>query len=808
MNDEKYLKLKRELFDIYYYDLNDMQRKSVFTVNGPTLILAGAGSGKTTVLVNRITHILRYGNAYLSELVPSDVSDGTIEEMENAKKLSREELGVFLERFACDVPPPWSVMAITFTNKAANEIKNRLSAALGEDSDAVSDIWAGTFHSVCMRLIRRYGDTVGYSHNAGICDTDDSKKLITDCMKKLDIDQKNLPVKSVMNIISRAKDRLISAADFSSEAGSDYKLRQVARIYEMYSARLIESDLLDFDDIIMQTVFMLRFNDELRVRLQNRFRYVLVDEFQDTNPAQLELTLLLSGGYDNIMVVGDDDQSIYKFRGATVENILSFDKKFEKGVNVIRLEQNYRSTKNILDAANSVISKNTDRHQKKLWCDGDTGAPLKLVRLQNQLDEAKYVCDTVVDLVRDGEYGYGDFAVLYRMNSQSRTLEQAFARAGVPYRLLGGTRFFDRAEIRDMMAYLHVINNPSDNVHLRRIINVPKRGIGATSVEKAEMLSSSLGISMLELMKNASSYPALPGAAVKAMVAFAELIENLRTAAEECTVSELIRRTAEITGYEKMLEQMGEAEADRLDNLGELVSNAVQFEEQAENPSLAEFLLDVSLVSDVDKYDESADAVVLMTIHSAKGLEFPVVFVPGAEEGIFPGYQSIFDNSEIEEERRLCYVALTRAKKMVYLLHARERMLNGSTQFNRLSRFVSEIPPELLDEEDRTSDSLRRFSFGDEEEMHAIKTESRVPSLLSSAKKKSAEHNLGPIQKKTAPKLPVAEFSVGDRVHHVTFGDGTVLSKRTMGSDILYEIEFDKVGIKKLMATYARLSAI
>lgn len=807
MIKQRYLDLKHELFDLYYDNLNPMQRKSVYAVNGPTLILAGAGSGKTTVLVNRITHILRYGNAYHSDLVPDTVTDETISEMEKARELPREDLGIFLERFAFDVPPPWSVLAITFTNKAANEIKNRLASALGDDSDAAAEIWAGTFHSICMRLLRRYGDTVGYSRDVGICDTDDAKKLITDCMKKLNIDPKNLPVKSVMNQISRAKDNLISASEFSSQAGSDYKLKQIARIYEMYSARLIESNLLDFDDIIMQTVFMLKFNDELRTRMQNRFRYVLVDEFQDTNPAQLELTLLLSGGYDNIMVVGDDDQSIYKFRGATIENILSFDKRYEDNVSVIRLEQNYRSTKNILDAANAVIAKNTGRHPKELWCAGDEGDRLSLVRLPNQLDEAKYICDEVVDMVRDEGYNYRDFAVLYRMNSQSRSIEQALARAGVPYRLLGGTRFFDRAEIRDMMAYLCVINNPADNVHLRRIVNVPKRGIGASSLEKAEMLASSLGISMLELMKNATSYPTLPGAAAKSMVAFACMIEELRIAAEEGTVSELIRRVAELTGYEKMLEDLGEAEADRVDNLGELVSTAVQFEERIEVATLSEFLLDVALVSDVDKYDESADAVVLMTIHSAKGLEFPVVFLPGIEEGIFPGFQSIFDPSEVEEERRLCYVALTRAKKKLYLLHVRERMLNGSTQFNQLSRFAKELPDELLDEDDRAAVAGRHFSFGDEEEMHAIKAESRSPSPLGSTRKRSLEKNLGAI-KKTTPKPVFEEFNVGDRVRHVTFGAGTVLSKRSMGADILYEIEFDTVGTKKLMATYARLSAL
>ena len=805
MIEHRYIDLKHELFDIYYEKLNDMQRESVYSVNGPNLILAGAGSGKTTVLVNRITHIIRYGNGYAVNFIPDDLTEETIAEMEQAKSLPHDELGKFLERFSYDAPSPWSVMAITFTNKAANEIKARLSAAFGEGSEAAYEVWAGTFHSICMRLLRRYGEAVGYTSDAGICDTDDAKKLITDCMKKLNIDTKQLPVKSVMSAISRAKDNLMTAADFSKETGNDFKLKQIARIYEMYSARLLESNLLDFDDIIMQTVFMLRFNDEIWRKLQNRFRYVLVDEFQDTNVAQLELTMLLSGGYDNIMVVGDDDQSIYKFRGATIENILSFDRKYEN-VTVIRLEQNYRSTKNILDAANAVIKKNEGRHAKNLWCDGARGDEISLVRLQNQLDEAKYICDTITDAVSSGRYSYRDFAILYRMNSQSRTLEQAMAKGGVPYRLLGGTRFFDRAEIRDMVAYLCVINNPSDSIHLRRIANVPKRGIGERSLENAEMLASSLGISMLELMRNASHYEALPTAAAHSMEEFAKMIADFRVMADEGNISELIRRVYEDTGYEKMLEAAGEAEADRIDNVGELVSTAVQYEENADEPSLSEFLLDVALVSDVDKYDESADAVVLMTIHSAKGLEFPVVFLPGLEEGIFPGYQSIFNPEDIEEERRLCYVAITRAKEKLYLLNVHERMLNGSTQYNKVSRFVEEIPPELIDEQDKTGRSGRIMSFGDEKEMHSLKVrQNRNSPLGTSPARINAEKNLGIIKKENKPK-PSA-FAVGNRVRHVTFGPGTVLSVKPMGGDIMYEIDFDKVGTKKLMATFARLTA-
>ena len=805
MTTDRFTDLKHRLFDKYYEHLNPEQRRSIYSVDGPTLILAGAGSGKTTVLVNRLTHILRYGNGYNIHNGQFEITDQLCDEMEEALLLDHEKLGEYLERFSYNAPAPWSVMAITFTNKAANEIKKRIENILG-DSEKSSEIWAGTFHSICMRFMRRYGDSLGYSRDVGICDTDDAKKLILDCMKKLDIDSKNLPIKTVMTQISRAKDNLKNASEFSKEAESDYKMKMIARIYQMYEARLMESNLLDFDDIIMQTVNLLRYNDDIRNIVQNRFRYVLVDEFQDTNYAQLELTLLLSGGYDNIMVVGDDDQSIYKFRGATIENILSFDKKFDK-VNVIRLEQNYRSTQNILNAANAVISHNEGRHSKTLWCDGEKGAPIHLVKLQTQIDEAKYICETVTDKVAKGDLNYKDFAVLYRMNAQSRSIEQSLSRSGIPYRLLGGTRFFDRMEIRDVLAYLCVINNPSDTVHLRRIINVPKRGIGESTIEKAEMLASSLGVTMLEVMRNATSYPALPTASAKAMIAFTDLMDAIREECKEMTVSELVRKVIEHTGYERYVQAMGEEEKDRLDNLGELVSSAVQYEEQADDPSLAEFLMDIALVSDVDKYDETADAVVLMTVHSAKGLEFPVVFIPGMEEGVFPGFQSIFDISEIEEERRLAYVALTRAKKELYLLHTAERLLNGMTQYNSPSRFIKEIPEDLL-EFDYRSHTPFRFRFADEE-MHNVKLDKEKTDgiKMSGRRKESVERNLGITKEKPAVKLPLEVFDEGARVRHVTFGAGTVLSKQKVGGDIMYVIKFDVVGEKKLMATYARLKS-
>ena len=800
--DQEYLRIKRALFDSYYSFLNDKQRQAVYTVNGPLLILAGAGSGKTTVLVNRIAYIIRYGNAYESDLVPQDIDEAALEEMRHAQTLSGSELGDFLTRFAVAPPPAWTVLAITFTNKAANEIKARLGTVLGEGSADASDVWSGTFHSVCMRLLRRYCTEVGYQPGFGVCDADDAKKLISACMKQLNIDEKQLPAKAVMNLISRAKDSLKTPDDFAAEAGTDFKLKQAAKVYAVYQERLTTSNLLDFDDIIMQTVRLLRDCAPAREAIQNKFRYVCVDEFQDTNKAQLALTMLLSGRYNNIMVVGDDDQSIYKFRGATIENILNFENTFT-GAKVIKLEQNYRSTKTILDAANGVICRNSTRHDKKLWTNGAAGEKITLRKLGNQNDEARFICDQINAGLREKEHTYRDYAILYRTNAQSRNIEQSLTKSGIPYRMLGGTRFYDRQEVRDILAYLCIINNPLDDIRLKRIINVPRRGIGDKSIAVAESMALASGSSILEFIRHAQDYKAIPAAAAKAMEELVRLIDHLREKAAESSVSETIRSVVEITGYGKMLTDAGEAEAERLDNIGELISSAVQYESGTDTPSLSEFLEDVALVSDVDKYDESADAVVLMTIHSAKGLEFPVVFLPGMEEGIFPGHQSILNPDEIEEERRLAYVAITRAKKKLYITHVHDRLLNGTTQYNQLSRFVKEIPEELLEEADdfHAAPMQKRIVFG------------TMPSGAGAApmrtfgkpqgKPRSAASAAAP---KTAASKPAVRFAPGARVRHSTFGCGQVLSVREMGADLLYEIAFDTVGTKKLMASYARLT--
>ncbi|MGN1346509.1 MAG: ATP-dependent helicase, partial [Eubacteriales bacterium] len=526
-----FLSVKRALFDQYFENLNEKQREAVYTVNGPLLILAGAGSGKTTVLVNRLAYLIRYGDAYLSELVPDGVNEATIAEMRRAAALSHEELGNYLTRFAVNPPQPWQVMAITFTNKAAREIKTRIAAIFGEDSTEAAEIKSGTFHSICVQILRKYGDHIGYDRSFTICDTDDSKKQLQLCMKQLNIDDKVLPVKTIQNAISRAKDKLIGPEEYTRQAGADAKLKQIAAVYELYASKLKTQNLIDFDDIIMQTVRLLTECEDVRLTLQNRYKYISVDEYQDTNSAQLELTLLLSAKYRNIMVVGDDDQSIYKFRGAVIDNILNFDKNYENTA-VIRLEENYRSTKTILNAANAVIAKNNGRLGKTLWTNGNEGDKIIIKNLGNQNDEGRYIAEQILEGVKNGA-GFRDFAVLYRMNSQSRNIEQAFTKSSIPYRMLGGMRFFDRMEVKDIIAYLALINNPNDDLRLRRIINTPRRGIGDKSIQVAEALAYEEGCPMLEFLRRAKRYNAISQATANQMVAFVYLIDSFREAANQ-----------------------------------------------------------------------------------------------------------------------------------------------------------------------------------------------------------------------------------------------------------------------------------
>ncbi len=777
----RYIKAKRAIFDLAYGKLNPEQRRAVFTVNGPLLVLAGAGSGKTTVLVKRIAYLIRYGNAYFDENVPQELDEAEVVRLERAAELDADVMEDILPEFISDPCPPWRVLAITFTNKAADEIKSRLATSLGDESIS-REIWAGTFHSICMRILRRHGDKLGYPPGCTIYDTEDQKKLLQSCMKQLGIDEKLTPVKGVMAKISGAKDKLMSPEDFAADAGVDYSLRQVARIYTLYQKQLKEAGALDFDDIIMQTVCLLRQFPEIREEYARRFRYICVDEYQDTNHAQFVLTALLASRHRNLMVVGDDDQSIYKFRGATIANILDFDKNFDDAA-VIRLEQNYRSTGNILNAANHVIARNLGRKGKTLWTAAGEGEKIRVKKCDNQNAEARYIIDTITNQVAAGKRTYRDFAILYRMNAQSSNIERAFAKSGVPYRMLGGLRFTDRKEIRDVVAYLQLINNHSDKERLKRIINEPKRKIGPKAVETIEMLSLAEGVSMYEIMKRANIYPELANYASR-LGDFTAMIDDLTALASSVSLSELLEQTLDRTGYRQMLIDGGEEEAERLENIDEFRSGVVEYETGTEEPTLVGFLEETALVADVDRYDETADAVVMMTIHSAKGLEFPAVFLPGMEEGLFPTTQSAMDPEELEEERRLAYVAITRAKEKLYILHTRERLLFGSTRYNPISRFVSEIPDAIIDSE----------TFGQKHTSRPLPAEK-----VSGGDALTIGTSVG----RSAHRSPV--FAPGDAVVHLTFGRGTILSVTPMGADTLYEVMFEQVGTKRLMATYARL---
>ncbi|MBQ2249896.1 MAG: UvrD-helicase domain-containing protein, partial [Clostridia bacterium] len=683
---ERYLRAKRALFDKVYAFLNERQREAVYTVDHPLLVLAGAGSGKTTVLVRRIAFIIRYGNAYLSDRVPTGLSEDALLALEEAEKLPAEEIEqLWLPSFAEGACEPYRVLAITFTNKAAGEIRERLEQMFPDRPEAAADIVTGTFHSLCVRILRRHGELMGYRQGFTIYDADDTKKAVLAAMGRCDIDEKLLPVKSVINAIGRAKDKLLSPDAFSMEAGSDFRAKQVARVYEAYQQLLRESNAMDFDDLIMQTVLLLRAHPEICESYQRRFRYVCVDEFQDTNVAQLQLTVLLSGGYKNLMVVGDDDQSIYKFRGATIENILTFDRLFPEA-KVIKLEQNYRSTQRILDAANAVIANNAGRKGKTLWTAAGEGAKLQLLLCDDQNAEAREVVDTVSRLVSQKKATYRDFAVLYRTNAQSNSLEKAFARSAVPYRVLGGTRFSDRKEIRDAVAYLQVISNRDDNLRLWRIINEPRRKLGAKTLDAIAAIAEEQGCSRFSVIENASRYTALDRSRAT-LESFADLINGLAKDAETMRLDVLFDRMLDLSGYRQMWVDAGPEEAERLENLEEFKSGILEYMEENENPTLTGFLEETALVADVDRYDETADAVVLMTVHSAKGLEFPIVLLPGMEEGLFPGMQTVTGgNAEIEEERRLAYVAITRAKRELYILHTRSRLLYGQTMYNPLSR--------------------------------------------------------------------------------------------------------------------------
>ena len=795
MDKSEILALRRAVLEKDFARMNDRQKQAVFTVNGPLLILAGAGSGKTTVLINRIANILRYGDAYNSTYLRDDLDENDIAAckayIENGTPLTTESQ----EHLSVSACAPWRIMAITFTNKAAGELKDRLCAMLGE---AANDIWASTFHSTCARILRRDGERIGYSSHFTVYDTDDQRRLMKSILKELDISEKNITPKSILNEISRAKDSLIPPAEYALTVGDDFRLKIISRAYTTYQKRLEDADAMDFDDLINKVVELFKKCPDVLEYYQNRFRYLMVDEYQDTNHAQYTFVRMLAEKSGNLCVVGDDDQSIYKFRGATIENILSFENTFQNAT-VIRLEQNYRSTQNILDAANAVIEHNTERKGKTLWTQNGTGAMIHLHTAENETDEAERITKIILDGVAAGRK-FSDYAVLYRMNSQSLTFERNFAKSGVPHRIIGGTRFYERREIREMIAYLSVINNPSDEMRLRRIINTPKRSIGDRSVEVAAQIGQQTGETLFEVVSHAKDYPALSRAANK-MTLFAAQMQGLieLNNDEKVTLGELYDELVERIDYLNFLKTDDpESAEDRAANVQELASNLRRFEEENPEGTLSDFLEEVSLITDIDNYDNNADSVVLMTVHSAKGLEFPVVFLPGMEENIFPGMASIYVPSEVEEERRLAYVAITRAKEELYIFHAESRMIFGMTNRNRVSRFVEEIP-ETLVEHTRSRDYSARPvsmpSFGAKPFGEAPKT-------------KSVAEAGGFTPKPRVKPAPAGTYRVGDTVLHKAFGTGLIVSATPMANDTLLEVAFDKVGTKKLFANFARLTKV
>ncbi len=728
--------------------LNDMQQKAIFRTEGPVLILAGAGSGKTTVLVNRIAYIIKAGLAQ-----------------------------------------PWQILAITFTNKAAGELKERIEAVGGEGAD---EVWAATFHSTCARILRRYGDRLGFTSHFTIYDTDDSRRLMKEILKQLNIDEKFLSHKTVLNEISKYKDKMQEPKDVKGIASYDSRVKYIAECYAMYQQRLLTSDAMDFDDLINYTIKLFEQNPDVLEYYQNRFKYVMVDEYQDTNKSQYRLISLLSRRNGNLCVVGDDDQSIYRFRGATIENILSFENEF-KGAVVIRLEQNYRSTGTILDAANNVIKNNTERKGKTLWTENPKGERIVLHTASSERDEAMFIAKTILDGVAAGR-SFSDFAVLYRMNAQSSAVEQSLSRSGIPHRVIGGHRFYDREEIKDMTSYLQVINNPHDDIRLRRIINRPKRAIGEATMTKVAEIGAGIGESVYSVIRHASDYPTLARAASK-LEAFAQLIDGFVEASQsgDYSLAELYNLVLEHTDYKNYLIAEKDDYEQRIENIDELSSNIIKFQEDyGDDATLGAFLEEISLMTDIDNYNADADSVVMMTLHSAKGLEFPIVFIPGMEDGVFPSMATIMEPGELNEERRLAYVGITRAKEKLYLIKTRERMLFGSTTHNRESRFVSEIPSELLEKTGDENVFARKATIGGV-------GESRQSGRFDPfAMKKSAP--------KTAPSSN--KYAVGNMVFHKAFGKGMVTSVTPMGNDTMLEIAFDKVGTKTLMANFAKMEIL
>ena len=774
---KRFVEARRNVVRSDFAQLNNRQLEAVLATEGPLLILAGAGSGKTTVLINRVANLLKYGCASDSDRLPEGADEAMLRTLLQGGEAAQEAA-------ALDPVAPWRILAITFTNKAAGELKDRLGRMLGEKAD---EVWACTFHSSCVRMLRRDAEKLGFPSNFTIYDTADSQSLAKKIIKELDLDEKSFPFKSVLGEISRAKDAGIGAAEYLKQAqqSGDFRRIRIGQIYVEYMRRMFSAGAMDFDDLLFFTVKLLKEDEEVRLYWQRRFQYVLIDEYQDTNHLQFLFAALISGGWGNICVVGDDDQSIYKFRGATIENILSFEDQF-KNCRVIRLEQNYRSTGQILDAANAVIRNNKGRKGKELWTDSDRGEPIELYVADNENDEAQYVASKIM-----GAYGRGanwrDHAILYRMNAQSNQLEYAFKRNGIPYRIIGGTRFFDRAEIKDMLAYLCVIAVPGDDLRLARIVNNPPRGIGAKSVETAMDLARVNGTTLFDVLDRADSFPELSRSAPR-MREFTAMIKSLRSFSENNTPDLLLEELWEKSGYLRMLEEKNTVEdTTRAENVQELKTSILTYMRESGDRTLAGYLADVALYTDLDNYDRDADSVVMMTIHSAKGLEFDTVFLVGMEETVFPGLRAIGEEEEMEEERRLCYVAITRAKRKLYLVSARQRMIFGRTNANRVSRFVDEIPPELIDHKNVPK------GYGYHEQRQQLGFE--MPRVAPPQQK---AWSFKPPERNASAKESVS-FRTGELVRHKAFGTGKIIKMTPMGGDFLIEVSFEKLGTKKLM---------
>ena len=813
--ERRFIQARHDAIATEYSNLNPCQRQGVLATEGPLLLLAGAGSGKTTVLIHRVANLLRFGRGSDTDEIPIPISEDEVQFLEQYAAAPDAAQRPLME-YLCAVEParPWEVLAITFTNKAANELKERLGRMLGEE--VAADVWASTFHSACVRILRRDIDRLGFDRSFTIYDSDDSKRVIKDIIKELELEEKSFPPREVQTIISRAKNDMQTPEDFAEQgkAINDWRKIRMGKVYSLYNKKLRDANALDFDDLLWHTVRLLETAGDVREYYQRKFRYILIDEYQDTNALQYRLAALLTNQEKNICVVGDDDQSIYRFRGADITNILSFERQF-RGARVIRLEQNYRSTQNILDAANAVIRHNQGRKGKTLWTENGRGELVTVKTTYNESDEANFVLGQIMMYYRRGG-NWGDCAVLYRTNAQSNAMEYACKRNGVPYKIYGGLKFFDRAEVKDMLAYLCVINNPTDDLRLRRIINVPARKIGAATVDKAQLIAARYGLTLYDVLCRAEEFPELKSSAAK-LKPFTDMIEEMRRRLPDCPLPEFYDYVCERSGYAPALREKDDVESrGRLENVQELKSSILTYLENAEGtePSLSGFLDEIALYTDLDSRADGDNCVTMMTMHAAKGLEFPQVFVVGMEEGLFPGNRAMGDGAEMEEERRLCYVAMTRAREKLTLTNARQRTLYGRTTPCMPSRFLNEIPEENMEWlskpqprseswEERDSDYGDRGygSYGG----YGQRSAAPVVTRREPAEPKAGALRSAAGASKAAPKAaaPRMQIQAGETVEHDAFGRGLVLSVRTMGGDALVEVAFDSVGTKKLMLKMA-----